>query len=63
MTIGMNIGRKFVGDDREWNDHEHHGKDEVLGEWKKLLDFWRGWIGGQEAHIVSQWSEWNGVVK
>jgi hypothetical protein len=22
----------------EWNDHEHHGKEGVLGEWKKPLD-------------------------
>jgi hypothetical protein len=24
---------------REWNDHEHHGKGEVHGEWKKKLMF------------------------
>jgi hypothetical protein len=25
----------------EWNDHEHHGKEEIPGEWKKQLDVWR----------------------
>jgi hypothetical protein len=33
----------------EWNDHEHHGKWEVHGEWKKQLGDMRGYIGGQDA--------------
>jgi hypothetical protein len=50
MMIGMNIGRKVVWGQGEWNDHEHHGKEEVPGEWKKQLDVWRGWIGGPVTH-------------
>jgi hypothetical protein len=38
MTIGTNIGRKASWGQGEWNDHEHHGKEGVPGEWKKPLD-------------------------
>jgi hypothetical protein len=47
----------------EWNDHEHHGKEEVPRGWKKQLDVWRGWIGGPSTQRVSQWLEWNEVVQ
>jgi hypothetical protein len=30
-------GESFLGQG-EWNDHGHHGKEGVLGEWRRLFD-------------------------
>ena len=38
----------------EWNDHEHHEKEEVPEGWKIHLDVWKGYLGAQDGHRVSQ---------
>jgi hypothetical protein len=63
MEIGMKIWRKDSRDEMNGMIMKTMGKGEVLGEYKKKIDVWRGWIGGQDAQMVSQWIEWNGVVQ
>ena len=53
-------GEGFPGQG-EWNDHGHHGKEGVLGEWKILFDVYKGGLGGLGALVVSLWLVWRGV--
>ena len=45
----------------EWNDHEHCGKEGVLGEWKIPFDVYKGELGGHAAPGVSLLLGWHGV--